>query len=441
MLEMSQIINEITLENYRCFHERQVAPLAPLTLLVGENSTGKTSLLAMIRVLWDCIHGHRVPNFKEEPFDLGSFREVVNNQENQSGTVPWFEAQIRIYETCEGEFVFGKKGTVPVPIKMRFTDRENWIEQSYDNEGNPNICLGTSRGEWKAPRKNNGQGTAPLSTLRHLLPVITPDIYYPDYSAPLGKFVPLNASPSFSREDNDSIKKSRLAEIRHSQERPFAFAPVRCSPRRTYDPAALDSDPQGYYIPMLLSDLARKDDHVWKTLKNEIEIFGSSTGLFDEIHVNHLGKSEGDPFQIQIGKSGNRQNLTDVGYGISQVLPILTELLLPENSRMVLLQQPEGNLHPRIQAALGTLLCETAARGRQLVLEPHGEHLINRIRIDVRDGTTGLNPEDVSILFFERKNLSAQIHPIQIDELGNILNAPDSYRRFFMEETKKSLGI
>ena len=58
-------MKQITLENYRCFHEKQVAPLAPLTLLVGDHSTGKTSLLAMIRILWDSVYGHGNLNFNE----------------------------------------------------------------------------------------------------------------------------------------------------------------------------------------------------------------------------------------------------------------------------------------------------------------------------------------------------------------------------------------
>lgn len=74
-------MDEITLKNFRCFREEQTARLAPLTLLVGENSTGKTSFVAMIRALWDVAYGRRAPNFKEEPYDLGSFDELRRNGE------------------------------------------------------------------------------------------------------------------------------------------------------------------------------------------------------------------------------------------------------------------------------------------------------------------------------------------------------------------------
>ena len=66
-------MNEIRLKNYRCFRDEQTARLAPLTLLVGENSTGKTSFMAMIRALWDIAYRFRIPDFKEDPLRFRDF--------------------------------------------------------------------------------------------------------------------------------------------------------------------------------------------------------------------------------------------------------------------------------------------------------------------------------------------------------------------------------
>ena len=67
-------MDEITVENFRCFRDRQTARLAPLTLLVGENSIGKTSFMALARALWEIrFTDEIVPNFKKDPYDLGSF--------------------------------------------------------------------------------------------------------------------------------------------------------------------------------------------------------------------------------------------------------------------------------------------------------------------------------------------------------------------------------
>ncbi len=154
--------------------------------------------------------------------------------------------------------------------------------------------------------------------------------------------------------------------------------------------------------------------------------------MFDEISVRSLGNSDGDLFQLLIRKFGRRRkgrprNLIDVGYGISQVLPTLTELFRANGPTTFLLQQPEVHLHPSAQAALGTLFCQIAAAGKQLVVETHSDYLIDRVRMDVRDGTTGLKPEDVSILYFEPGDLAVKIHSIRLDQMGNVLDAPYSY--------------
>ena len=140
------------------------------------------------------------------------------------------------------------------------------------------------------------------------------------------------------------------------------------------------------------------------------------------------------------GLKGPRRNLIDVGYGISQVLPVITELLRSD-APLFLLQQPEVHLHPSAQAALGSLFCQVAGQDRQLVIETHSDHLMDRVRMDVRDGATKLKPDDVSILFFERRDLDVHIHSLRLDEEGNVRNAPEGYRRFFLEETQRSLGL
>ena len=108
---------------------------------------------------------------------------------------------------------------------------------------------------------------------------------------------------------------------------------------------------------------------------------------------------------------------------------------------MFLLQQPEVHLHPSAQAALGSLLCQIAGTDRQLVVETHSDHLLDRIRMDVRDGKSHLTPDDVSILFFERTGLDVRIHSLRIDQEGNVRHVPDGYRRFFLQETQRSLGL
>ena len=85
-------MDTIRLKDYRCFRDEQSARLAPLTLLVGDNGTGKTSFLAMIRALWDVFFDYRFPDFKEEPYDLGSHYEIAHHRGGRCGRADSFEA-------------------------------------------------------------------------------------------------------------------------------------------------------------------------------------------------------------------------------------------------------------------------------------------------------------------------------------------------------------
>ena len=197
---------------------------------------------------------------------------------------------------------------------------------------------------------------------------------------------------------------------------------------------------------MYLANLSFQDRKGWTDLKQALEEFGQSSGLFDEIGIRQLGKRESEPFQLQIRKYGDRlkgpsRNVIDVGYGVSQVLPVITELLRRDAPSMFLLQQPEVHLHPSAQAALGSLFCKVAGPERQLIVETHSDHMLDRIRMDIRDGQGNLGPEDVSILFFERSELDVHVHSLGLDKAGNVLGAPEGYRRFFMEEMQRSLGL
>ena len=95
-------MDRIWVENFRCFRERQVARLAPLTLLVSENSTGKTSFLAMARALWDTALFSQTPDFKEAPYDLGSFDEIAHHRGARGGRANTFEAGFSFKPSARG---------------------------------------------------------------------------------------------------------------------------------------------------------------------------------------------------------------------------------------------------------------------------------------------------------------------------------------------------
>lgn len=435
-------MDSITLQNYRCFgSEAQTARLAPLTLLVGPNSTGKTSFLALIRALWDVAFREVVPNFREEPYDLGSFEDIVHQAGGRSKPPKSFTAGFEFWSPLSApgmisaHTAFSNYRGVPFPELRGFSRDDVSMEARVADDGCYafSFRVGERKWDWLPPQTANSP--YPTELLSFLMWRFNRNPF---------------AGPNHEAADTDVNAIDELYASAHRNAfdlpRPFASSPVRSRPRRTYDPMMLAQDAEGDYIPSYLANQSRRDADEWQLLKERLEEFGKSSELFDEISVRSFGKSDRDPFQIQVRKFGKRRkgpwrNLIDVGYGVSQALPVLTELLRPDALTMLLLQQPEVHLHPQAQAALGTLFCQVAAGGRQLVIETHSDYIIDRVRMDVRDGTTGLKPEDVSILYFEPGDLSVKIHSIRIDQAGNVLDAPRSYGNFFMDEVSRSIGL
>jgi predicted ATPase len=168
--------------------------------------------------------------------------------------------------------------------------------------------------------------------------------------------------------------------------------------------------------------------------------FGSGSGLFDGIEIVNKGKKESDPFQIGIKSGGSVSNLIDVGYGVSQALPILVDTIQRSlASEFFLLQQPEVHLHPRAQAELGSFFAKQVGKQRRFVIETHSDYLVDRIRMEVR--RKQLKPEDVSLLYFERNKREATIHNLELDRNGSIMDPPPGYRQFFLNEGRDLLGI
>ena len=455
-------MDKISLGGFRCFGEVQRARLAPLTLLVGENSTGKTSFMALARALWEMAHQNRVPDFKEAPYDLGSFEEIVHHRGAIGGRAREFYAGFRVVPERGGRngrrargkdnrlhyaVTFRKVGTGPFPVKVKVFRGSTWVEWRFEGE-ELRYGFGTERGAWEieeVPWFHRSVKERP----RIMLPFAMVFSWVGfSLSESRVKLKGITGAKKPTKEDDELVSRlcddARMSFSEGSSA--YASAPVRSVPRRTYDPAPATSDPEGRYVPMYLANLLLENRDEWEKLKVRLERFGADAGLFDELSIRSLGTREGEPFQLQVRKFGGtvkgpKRNLIDVGYGVSQALGIVTELLRSDCPPMVLMQQPEIHLHPSAQAALGSLLCEVAHSRHQLIVETHSDHMLDRVRMDVRDGVTSLRPEEVSILFFERNGLEVRIHSLGIDKKGNILNAPESYRRFFLEETRRSVGV
>ena len=475
-------MRSITLRNYRCFgDEPQSARLAPLTLLVGENSSGKTSLMAMVRAMWDVAYDERIPDFKEEPYDLGSFDEIAHRPRARGSGANSFEVTVElepsrrpangaISKNHRYQVEFSEKWSAPVPVRRRIQaagqqadgTSDYWFEHRARDGESEALGFGTPAGEWRGeltelqPRIASSVTQDPLVPLEILRLRLRAELR--EGRSSRWTIHPVGNAPELTEDIVTELDlalrlRRRIGRPVHDshRQRPFASAPVRSQPRRTYDPVRITADSVGDAIPTYLAQLETRAPDEWHALKTQLEAFGRSAELFDELKIRRHGKHESDPFQIQVRKLGDRvtgrfRNLVDVGYGVSQVLPVITELLRPGGAQTLLLQQPEVHLHPVAQASLGSLMCqlvsaEAGRRKRQIIVETHSDFIIDRVRMAVADGSGGLSPDDVSIVYFERCGLDVRLHSISVDRLGNISGAPAGYRQFFLEELQRSVAF
>ena len=434
--------NEFMLADVRCFETEERAVLRPVTLLIGENSTGKTTFLGCYQALQRLLD-RGIPSvtpdfdFNHEPFAMGSFRDIVRMQRGPKGRIDEFRLGYSAREgraECHVTVSFAPQGSQPHArtyqfdfgdgafLCARMLDKNTVVVSIPEHEVKLEVVfdLPTSLRHiayWldRAGRAEGSHGHERIN----------------DFLAE-----PVLATDKSSKATRGSVMQRFLYGIPGL----VPIAPLRSKPKRTYDPVTEAASPEGSHIPMLMMRLDRTAQNEWKSLHDDLVGFGAGSGLFSDIKVKTHGKQMSDPFQLQVKvRSGYHANIMDVGYGVSQSLPILVDIMRGETATF-LLQQPEVHLHPKGQAELASLFVKSHLhRKHNFLIETHSDFIVDRIRICVQEGI--LPPEDVSILYFEPRRNAVKIHSIGLDGDGNLLNVPPGYRDFFGRETNRLLGF
>ena len=411
----------VYLENVRCFAKRQYFPLRPLTILVGENSTGKSTFLAMLAYLSNADYPGVRPNFNVPPFDLGTYDSIATYKGGRYGRSDHFSIGFREDDNQEREFnatyvshrgqpqlrsllISGKLGELSLELG---SDLVGKLAITIPPEPRQEISLDLSSGV------DTGFVAALFDTLGRAASQSASGFKVPQFPKLLGGAINL---------------------ISRGVDPVIALAPIRTKPRRTYDELSDAFTPEGDHIPILLARLWEEENSKEKErLSEALYSFGVQASLFKRVGARRLGNRPTDPFQLLVTTAGPPVNLADVGYGVSQSLPLVVQSVLAPRARRILVQQPEVHLHPRGQAALGSFFAHAVSKERKkIVIETHSDYLVDRVRLEVAQGN--LASKDVVIFFFEKDGIQAEVHKINVDETGNVVNAPASYRRFFFEE-------
>jgi len=167
------------------------------------------------------------------------------------------------------------------------------------------------------------------------------------------------------------------------------------------------------------------------SLAKAVEDWLSYMGVGRQFSTSDYGKL-GHGLRVKSIGSDLEHDLTQVGVGVSQVLPILVLALLADAGSTLIFEQPELHLHPRVQTRLADFLVSMTLLGKQCIVETHSEYLINRLRLRAATDRGAHVSDAVVIYFVEKKLDNSEYKPLRIDELGGL----DSWPEGFFDESE-----
>ena len=205
------------------------------------------------------------------------------------------------------------------------------------------------------------------------------------------------------------------------------LGPLRKAPQVLYDPRPFDLDLglNGEYTAAVLHSYSSHkvlpirnavgEERV--SLQSEVNYWLRKFELAQRADLKDRGRL-GIDLKIVPMNMDRQIDLTSVGVGVSQVLPVIVLCVLAEPGDLVMLEQPELHLHPKLQHDLGDFLLQCSRSGRQLVVETHSEHLVNRVRRRVSE-KTGWAEGMVAVIFSEQDSEGVStFRPSTIDSFG-----------------------
>jgi energy-coupling factor transporter ATP-binding protein EcfA2 len=434
---------KITLTNVRGFEGTHEISIRPITILLGENSSGKTTLLGAISAALNPEFPATDNLFNRAPFELGSFDTIATYRGGKYGratsfSMGWKTEDKGTLSSINATF----KSHDGAPRLDNFTVYHGLDVLTGRMAGGEFNFEFTSQGKEKSrslKAATNKQVVVKFKTdLKKMKSFRIEDTVRVFFD---GLRLANSRNPLAKIESHHVIDSLHHLTMNAATSRPHAtaLAPLRTRPRRTYDELNEEFKPEGDHVPLVLARLLSDKQRDSSIELDALMRYGKDSGLFEKIDVKRLGKQPSDPFQVRIKMKGPDANLIDVGYGVSQSLPIVIDSIIAPKNEILLVQQPEVHLHPRAQAALGSFFVELAATtSKHFVVETHSDYLVDRIRISIAEGK--IPAEQVQLLFLERKGLDVKVHELSLDDLGNITKAPPSYREFFFKEEMKLMS-
>lgn len=437
------MLTQLRIRNFKAWQDTGDIRLAPLTVFFGTNSSGKTSLLQFLLMLQQTVQSpdrRRVLNFGDNRslVDLGVWPEMVFRHEASRTLgfkLEWRALAGQMYRDgdvqepeTEGPLAFeAEVGPLPdelAPFGLKSfsyclrpeSGKSFGVGVEYVGDGKYRL--------WSSSGGKEGESvTLPAAPVNfHGLPTDR-----------LGR-LPLG----FKRAEEFQLLQYTLEEMLHSLR---YLGPVRMEPHRLYTWAGELPEDVGFdgenTVEALLASRERqfklepKQDE--SSLAEWVARWLQHMGILESFRLKSIAPHRKE-YEVFVRAAGMKDevNLTDVGFGVSQVLPVLVQLLYVERRSALIFEQPELHLHPRAQSALADVFIDAlrlreggAARKLQLLVESHSEHFLRRLQRRVAESR--LTPDEVALYFCKPGPEGSIIEELKLDEYGNISNWPENF--------------
>jgi hypothetical protein len=425
-------------DNFRGFSDTLIA-LERVNFLVGENSTGKTSILSLFSLFQDQTFWF-THDFNTETVSLGYYDEI------SAPSIPSFRIG---YADTESRNVFtGSNDPEPRYHLFEFCNRDNIPTLSKLRARSVSVDFFAV---WDGTKLfyrilDTPTPTPPFSDWLHdRAPAMSNLI---EAKSP-GRLSQRPMMQSFfqiveeeTRQDHPQLSRALWPLLYpHMMAQPMAWiAPIRAKPKRTYDSYKVNFSPEGEHSPYVLKELLTSRGKT-QEIETQLKRFGKGSGLFKKIDIHKHGRGKTAPFEIYVQLGNRRFRIANVGYGVAQVLPIIIELLSRPKATWFAIQQPEIHLHPKAQAELGSTMFWFAKNWDDcFFIETHSDFLIDRFRSHMSQQTDKV-PE-TQLLFFERGKNGNSVATVPISQSGGYSAAvPKGFRDFFIKEQLSLLNL
>ena len=400
--------------------------IKPLTFLVGPNSSGKSSVFQAILALKQTVESgdQQSPLILQDYVDLGSYKDVFFNHdtgkdiridfENLS-LIKWSVTySVQEHKKTPGKIVvnsfeFSNRNPAdvfidekfPVPDNLRIVKEEKSHKYRIELDGQhsiPGTFFDLKKFYNISPKEISEPSTREMKLLSFLFPVIR------------------------------VITEELFEHVYH-------IGPLRHEPERVYSASGTYPQSVGKYGQWTMEILQHDEE-----LRNIISKWLKRFKMPIDFMLEELKGSGRYEVVLKDYFTKTKVNLADVGFGTSQILPIIVQGFTSPEYSTLLIEQPEIHLHPKAQCVMGDLLVDIIkTKNRRLIIETHSDLLIERVckHILLKDEKKNIKPEDVIIYYFEPTKDGTEIRTITVNENAQFENFPEG---FFEERFEEALA-